>query len=84
MTNKKLAQKFAQGATSGKGSNLFIEGDTVYSYGYHFAVARRTGENTANFTSRRYSQSTARHKSLVLSALNRAGFKVTETENVNA
>lgn len=84
MNNKLLAKKFAAGATSGTGSNLFIDGNTIYSYGYHFAVAKRTGDATANITTRRYSQSTARHVSLVRSALSSAGFILTETDSVNA
>lgn len=82
MSNKKIAEKFAAGATSGRGSNLFIEGDTIYSYGYHFPVARRTGGGTANLTTQKYSQSTARHVSIVSGALHRAGYVVTETSEV--
>lgn len=61
MNNKQIAQKFVEGATSGKGSNLFIEDDTIYSYGYHFPVARRLG-NCYLFNSDSYSRSTSRHQ----------------------
>jgi len=42
MTNKQIIAKFVQGATKGQnsGRSLFIEGDTLYSYGYHFKAAR--------------------------------------------
>lgn len=83
MSNRKLAEKFANGATRGKGSHLFIKGDTVYSYGYHFAVARRTGDRTANLTTRKYSQSTSVHTGLVRGALLRAGYSITNTDNPN-
>lgn len=83
MSNKTLAEKFANGATRGNGSHLFIEGDTIYSYGYHFAVARRTGEKTANLTARKYSQSTSVHTGHVRTALVRAGYSITLTDNPN-
>lgn len=68
MSNLDIAYKFAQGATKGKGSNVFIEGDTIYSYGYHFPMATRTA---AGFlvTYRKYSSSTARHLSYVRRAI---------------
>ena len=84
MSNKKLAEKFANGAVRGKGSHLFVEGDTIYSYGYHFAVARRTGEKTATLTTRKYSQSTTIHTGHVCSALARAGYSITLTDNPNS
>lgn len=46
MNNKQIAKAFAQGATKGKGSNLFIEGDTIYSHGYHFKVAVRNTDGS--------------------------------------
>ena len=78
MSNKQLAIKFANGATRGKGSHLFVEGDVIYSYGYRFAVARRTGEKTANLTTRKCSQSTTIHTGHVRTALVRAGYVITE------
>ena len=83
MSNRKLAEKFAAGATRGNGSHLFIEGSTIYSYGYHFAVARRTGDKTANLTTRKHSQSTSVHTGLVHGALLRAGYSITNTDNPN-
>lgn len=81
MSNRKLAEKFANGAVCGNGSHLFIEGDTIYSYGYNFAVARRTGEKTANLTTRKYSQSTSVHTGYIRTALVRAGYSITLTDN---
>lgn len=79
MNNKTLAQKFSQRHTKGKGSNLFIDGDTVYSYGYHFPLARHTdtvinGCPVVIVNNRDYSSSTQRHKSYVVNALK--GFTV--------
>jgi len=36
MNNDELANRFKEGATKGKGSNMFIENKTIYSYGHHF------------------------------------------------
>ena len=68
MNNKQIAKSFAQGATKGKGSNLFIEGDTIYSYGYHFKVAVRNEDGTFWFNPGKYSSSTGRHQTLVRNA----------------
>lgn len=65
MDNKELAKQFANGARKGRGSNLFIDGDTIYSYGYHFPVARRNNDGTFWFNPEKRSQSTSRHQSLV-------------------
>ena len=84
MSNRKLAENFAHGATRGNGSHLFIDGDTIYSYGYHSPVARRTGEKTANLTTRKFSQSTSVHTGLVRMALVCAGYSITNTDNPNS
>jgi hypothetical protein len=39
-----IAHKFACGATSGKGSRVFIERNKVFSFGHHFALATRKEE----------------------------------------
>ena len=72
MNNTQICEKFAQGHTNGKGSNIFIEGDTIYSYGRHFAMAKRHGYNTYLFTNRGYSNSTAKHLSHLRGALSGA------------
>jgi len=64
MNNKTLAKKFAEGATKGTGSNMFIEGDTIYSYGYHFKIAVRYS-TVVLLNSKDYSHSTQRQKSHV-------------------
>lgn len=74
MNNRQIAKDFANGETDGKGSNLFIEGDTIYSYGHHFPIAKRyktlLGEEITLFNSNDYSSTTASHKSYVINALN--------------
>lgn len=82
MNNTQVALKFAEHKTKGKGSNMFIDDDTIYSYGYHFPIARHTGiyfrdhiHTDMNdleivlFNSRRYSNSTSKHQAKVRSAL---------------
>ncbi|MCP3684450.1 MAG: hypothetical protein GY861_17360 [bacterium] len=68
VSHSKLAESFRNGATSGKSNTMFIEGDTIYSYGYHFPIARRFGDKFL-FTTNKYSITTAKHKSEVSSAL---------------
>lgn len=73
MNNTDLAQVYAQGTvTNATGSNMFIEGDTIYSYGYHYKIAVKlnpdqkiaTGINHVyNETSN--SKTTAKHKAYV-------------------
>lgn len=80
MQNSQLARLFASGKTRGTGSNMFIDGDTIYSYGYHFPIARRMNGYYL-FNSRGYSYSTYRHKQYVLSALH--GEKVVKVRDCN-
>ncbi|TPJ33694.1 hypothetical protein [Mesorhizobium sp. B2-8-3] len=54
-----------------KGHAMFYEGDTIYSWGHHFAIARRvqTAEGiVVLLTNRTYSVSTTQHTSKVQSA----------------
>jgi hypothetical protein len=61
LSNKKVAEAFANGKAMGASGNMFISGDTVYSYGYHFPIARMTdkvdeeGRKIVLFTYRGYS-----------------------------
>lgn len=62
-----------------KGFAMFYDGDTIYSWGYHFPIARHitapNGEQVVLFTDASYSVSTAKHKTIVRRALgyNRPG-----------
>lgn len=51
-------------------SNLYFEGKTIYSYGRHFPIATLTGKDNeiCLFTTRTYSNTTAKHISYVRSA----------------
>lgn len=56
-----------------RGFNMFYDGDTIYSYGRHFPIARLTtdasGRRVVLFTTEGYSVSTAKHKSIVWRAV---------------
>ena len=41
----------------GKACNMFFEGDIIYSYGYHFPIAKHIDNNLILFTSKGYSVS---------------------------
>ncbi|MDB5142965.1 MAG: hypothetical protein JWQ66_1678 [Mucilaginibacter sp.] len=57
---------------SAQASNLFFEEENIYSYGYHFLIARHVcndaGEHSVLFTHRTYSKSTTAHINLVRQA----------------
>lgn len=74
MNNREVAHFWAnQSKPSAKGSHFFYEGDTIYSYGYHFPIARLI-TNPVNkkraylYNSGRYSQTTSKHQFYVMSA----------------
>ena len=54
---------------SGKASNLFFENNIIYSYWYHFPIAKHIKDNIILFTSEDYSVSTSKHKNEVLHAI---------------
>ncbi len=74
MNNAEVAHRWAQRrGDSGKGSNFYYNGDTIYSYGPHFAVARHMDSpKGVHFVVRSVatrSISTTRHRNLVARAL---------------
>lgn len=56
-----------------QGSCMFRDGDTVYSYGYHFPIARHitlpSGKPAIMLTNRHYSSSTSSHRQKVCTAI---------------
>lgn len=55
-----------------KGFNMFYEGETIYSYGYHFPIARlveHKGRTIVLFNGASYSHSTSKHKGYVRGAI---------------
>ena len=68
MNNSQVAHCWAnQTKAKGRGSNFFFEGESIYSYGGHFEVARlvqtEKGKTIALFDPTTYSQSTSQHQS---------------------
>ena len=68
--NSELTHVWAnQTQTHGKGSNMFFEYGTIYSYGYHFKLAQfvqnKQNERCVLINLRSYSNSTSKHQSLV-------------------
>lgn len=61
----------SQSQYEGRAGNIFFEDGVIYSYGYHFPVARFAPEygNIVLFTNRGYSSSTGKHKSLIRGAI---------------
>lgn len=56
------------------GHSMFYDGDTIYSYGRHFPIARIVevkGRTVVLFTTRSYSVSTAKQKSIVRGSIHR-------------
>jgi len=66
------AHRTQDGARNRQG-NLYFEGDTIYSYGSHFPIARhvvnKAGDHAVLFTTATYSVTTSGHCSAVRSAI---------------
>ena len=63
-----LIEAFREGATRGTASNMFVEGDTLYSYGHHFPLVERYGLPSGYkflINADRYSLTTSQHQSRV-------------------
>lgn len=58
----------AQSQESGKAGNMFFEGPSIFSYGHHFEIARHVGD-VVLYTTRTYSNSTAKHKNYTFRAV---------------
>jgi len=69
MKNSELAERFANGATKGRGNNMFIKDRAIFSYGEHYCIAFRVNNNTYLFNTDKYSVTTSKHQSYVRSAL---------------
>jgi hypothetical protein len=68
-SNAQVAHMWAHNTkTHARGSNLFFEGNVIYSYGRHFPIARLI-PGFVLFTTRGYSQTTSIHISIVRQAV---------------
>ena len=70
-THDEVAHAWAnQTHESMRGCNVYFEGDTIFSYGAHFPIARHDCKGNVLFTAQDYSVSTSKHKSIVRRACN--------------
>lgn len=73
MNNSQVAHVWAQQKRAGaRGSSFFFEGPVIYSFGYHFPIARfieHKGKRAVLFTIQSYSISTSKHISVARGAL---------------
>ena len=73
MRNKDVIENFVEGIRGGRTKTLFVEGNVLYSYGYHFPLAVRgySKEHGRKFVVNKdkYSSTTSRHQSLLESAI---------------
>lgn len=72
--NSELSHVWAnQTQSHGKGSSMFFENETIYSYGYHFIIAKylqnKEGQKCVFFNDRNYSNTTNKHQNLVRRAI---------------
>lgn len=72
-SNSQLAHVWAQQSqSSGRANNMYFEGDTIYSYGYHYKIARIVtvrGKPMCFINANGYSNTTSRHTNDVVSAV---------------
>lgn len=66
-TNRQVAEAWSRGQ-SAEGSNLFTDGITIWSYGYHFPVAKKVNGRIL-FNPTYYSSSTLKHQCHVMRAI---------------
>lgn len=74
MNNRTIAHLWAnEKKESANGSNFFFEGESIYSYGYHFEAGRivrnKRGEKAYLINSIHYSSTTSKHQYFVRSAI---------------
>ena len=74
MNNSMIAHLWAnEKKESANGSNFFFEGESIYSYGYHFEAGRivrnKRGEKAYLLNNEYYSTSTSAHQGCIYSAI---------------
>lgn len=73
-TNDELPHLWAharQSSGRNSGDTFYFSGDTIYSYGQHFPIARRLRHDLFALTTGSYSMTTTRHRSRVADAIPR-------------
>ncbi len=67
LSHERVVSKFTDGDESGKGANIYIDGDVMYSYGYHFPLMVRCNAGYV-LNADKYSVSTSQHQNLCFSS----------------
>jgi len=66
-TNEQFVQAFAlQQKTNGRLNSLLIDGDTIYSFGYHYPLAMHITNDAVLINDEGYSRTTAKHIGLAM------------------
>jgi len=77
--------KQSQDTGRSPGERMYFSGDTIYSYGSHFPIARLfdspNGEPVILFTTRSYSNTTSKHVRVVQRAVHSSSRRVVYCEN---
>lgn len=74
MRTDELCKAFANGETDLRCSNMFIERNIIYSYGFHFPLAIRLivgNEFKFVVNKEKYSKTTSKHKSILMRYINK-------------
>jgi hypothetical protein len=67
-TNSQVVESWVMGRGA-DGHHIFTDGYTIYSYGYHFPLARKMANGKIMLNASYYSSTTARHQANVRSAI---------------
>lgn len=81
LTNQRVADAWVSGirATSG---NLYTDGETIWSYGRHFPIAKHLADGRVLYNITHYSNTTAKHQALVSSAMRGVGKTAIECRSI--
>ena len=80
VSNSYVAKRFAQGSVKLKGNHMFIDGNVVYSWGYHYPIAIRLTNDVALLNIDKCSISTSRHSREVIWKLMEYRFIIIEAD----
>ena len=71
MSHSEVAQAFADGATKGNGSRMFIDGNEIFSHGRHYCICKRYFKHGIDYLFNTYygSVSTESHRGHVRRAI---------------
>jgi len=78
VSNSDVAKTFANTVRKSKSRSMFIEDKTVYSYGYHYPIAKKISGKRVLVNSYSSSVTTNKHKSLVQSSLRSGTWEIIE------